>query len=64
MLHLQCFNIPEEHKIHELFSEGHTFLHMPSLNTVPVLQTRAMEQWYTRMGCDGTMLVPPPGITP
>lgn len=46
------FNIPEEHKIHELFSEGHTFLHVPRLNTVPVLQIRAREQCYTRTRCD------------
>lgn len=51
------FNIPEEHEIHELFSEGNTLLCLPSLNTVPVLQIRAMEQWGTRMAPDGTMLV-------
>lgn len=52
-----AFNIPEERKVHELFSEGDTFLCLPSLNVVPVLQIRAMEQWCIRMGCDGTTLV-------
>lgn len=50
-------NIPEEHKIHELFSEGNILLCLPSLNMVPVLQIRATEQWGTRTGPDGTMLL-------
>lgn len=51
------FNIPEEHEIHELFSEGGMLLCLPSLNVVPVLQIRATEQWCIRVGRDGTMLV-------
>lgn len=38
------FNIPEEQKVHELFSEGNTLLCLPSLNMAPVLQIRAMDQ--------------------
>lgn len=52
-----AFNVSEERKTHELFSEGNTLLCLPSLNIVPVLQIRAMEQWGTRTGPNGTMLV-------
>lgn len=47
------FNIPKEHKIHELFSKGNTLLCLPSLNMIQILQIRAAELWSTRTRLDG-----------